>query len=65
MPKPPVKIGNVYESRDRREAGRQVRVEAPVPGEPYRWICVPVYDGRAGDRKREPTSGTSISNPPR
>ncbi len=57
MPKPPVQIGDVYESRDKREEGRQVRVVAAVPGvipsQPRRWICERLYDGRPGNRKDE------------
>ena len=49
MPKPPVKIGNVYESKDRREAGRRVRVDNLVPGETERWFCTTLYEsGREG-----------------
>lgn len=57
MLKPPVKIGDVYESRDKREKGRQVRVVAAVPGvissQPSRWVCERLYDGRPGKRKDE------------
>lgn len=45
MSKPPVEIGNLYESRDKREHGRRVVVHAKDPDTPDRWICRRVYGG--------------------
>ena len=39
MSNPPVQIGNIYESRDRREKGRQVRVVEEAVGHPSKWVC--------------------------
>jgi len=36
---PPVQIGNVYESNDRREPNRQVRVLEEAVGQVGKWNC--------------------------
>jgi hypothetical protein len=55
-----VAIGDVYESRDRREKGRRVCVEQEDPGNPGKWICVAVLENRLGtNRKRRTILSTS------
>ena len=67
MPKPPVKIGDIYESKDKREEGRRVRVESAVPGtisdQPNRWVCVRVFEGRA-NRNHSTRGFTKAPSPP-
>lgn len=36
---PHVQIGNVYESKDHREKGRQVRVVEEAVGKVGKWVC--------------------------
>jgi hypothetical protein len=61
VPKAPVQIGNIYESRDKREEGRRMRVESELPGEPGRWLCIQVFEGRA-NRNRKIETKLSTKN---